>query len=65
MRTCPFCGAVVDPDSRDIHYNPILEEWVLTHFCDPAVPSVTVSVCIYGKNKQEVIDRWNGSVPNE
>lgn len=65
MRKCPFCDAVIDPDSVDLHYNELLAEWILTHFCGREESDITVSVAIYGKTKQEVIDRWNGCVPHE
>lgn len=64
MRNCPFCNGAVKADDGllGVHYNPQLKKWLFDHFCDEEHPTEDVSITVYGKTKQEVIDKWNGGV---
>lgn len=60
LRRCPFCKAEVEDEYPYLHYNEILDKWVLDHWCDKNVSTDGVYITVYGKTEQEVIDKWNG-----
>lgn len=57
LRNCPFCNKDINDDLIGVHYSKGINKWVFSHYCDGA-NGVTIDV--YGKTEQEVIDNWNG-----
>lgn len=58
LKPCPYCGAEILHDSGTIT-NLGINGWVINHYCDPSIGELTVSISVYGKTKEEVINRWN------
>lgn len=70
MKPCPFCGAKIDKDDKifGVRYNEKLKRWLLDHTChyEPNKhPAIDVNIAVYGKTKEEVIERWNGRAENK
>lgn len=62
LKDCPFCNkAVVD----DVHYNELNERWIFSHYCKTIPNKLSVTIDIYGKSEQEVVDLWNGEHENQ
>lgn len=62
MKPCPFCGAHVDKDHfvYGVTYNSIMDLWVFDHICHyDDNHDLDVTMTVYGKTKEEVIERWN------
>lgn len=57
LRRCPFCKKEVKDTRPYLHFNEKLNKWVLNHYCN-GTEAVTIDV--YGKTEQEVIDKFNG-----
>lgn len=62
MRNCPFCKKEVNEDAPvyGVHYNKLIDKWLFLHVCSPDIGVVDINIDVYGKTKEEVIDRWNG-----
>ena len=61
LEPCPFCGKVVKhTDIDNIHRG----SWGLIHFCPVKGLDLGVCISVYGKNKAEVIERWNRRADN-
>lgn len=60
MRKCPFCGKEIDDGYPYLHFNMQMGKWIFDHWCDLVNPTSDCGITIYGKTKQEVIDKWNG-----
>lgn len=62
LRRCPFCKKEVEDTHPYLHYNASLHKWVLSHYCNK---TEAVTIDVYGKTEQEVIDKWNGIYEDE
>ena len=60
LKPCPFCGSVEEPFI--IEYGPRNDRrWNLDHYCPHDEDDrITMVINIYGKSRDEVIERWNG-----
>ena len=56
LKPCPFCG------NNDVHisnYNIEESKWGLDHYCPYENGRMSIVISVYGKSKQEVINKWN------
>lgn len=64
MKPCPFCSKPIDKDHSiyGVLYHDTLKLWIFNHTCnfDPNnEPQIDLTLTVYGKTKQEVVERWN------
>lgn len=60
LRNCPFCNKDVNDDFFGVHFNGLIKKWLFAHECEHPKTHFTVTICVYGLTKEEVIDNWNG-----
>ena len=56
-KKCPLCGAKVVFDDLFLSFNAKTGKWAFHHFCGDG--ELVSCISVYGKTKEEVIDRWN------
>ena len=59
MKRCPFCGAEVEEQFPYFYFHEGMEEWVFSHYCPHEGETLAVSISLWGKTREEVIERWN------
>ena len=62
LKPCPFCGKVEDEHSVHTRNDG---SWVFSHPCDRDDGELTIFISVYGKTKEELINRWNRRLDNE
>ena len=63
LKPCPFCGSTEKPSMMPFGGR---REWNLSHYCPKTEDGyLTTVINIYGKSRDEVIERWNGRSDNE
>lgn len=65
MRKCPFCGEEIKFESPYLDYSEKNDVWIFTHYCTMTDQTLDVVVSVYGKTKQEVIDKFDRGVRHE
>ena len=59
MRKCPFCGAEINIEYPNLDYLESRDIWIYNHYCEMTDEPLDVVLSIYGKTKQEVIDKFD------
>lgn len=62
FKPCPFCGKSVDECWILRHK---YGDWSFNHHCGKADEELTIFISVYGKTKEELIERWNSRADNE
>ena len=56
LKPCPYCGV---NDAFIHNYNIEDSRWCLDHYCGHDEDELSIVINIYGKSREEVIERWN------
>ena len=59
MKRCPCCGAKVVAKFPYLMYLDKGGLWTFSHHCDHEPDDLTVGISVWGKTKEEIIERWN------
>ena len=59
MKRCPFCGNEVNENYPYFYYHKGLKLWTFSHNCPHTGKDVPISINIFEKTREEVIERWN------
>lgn len=63
LKPCPFCGSKDEPFIMKFDNG---KEWNLSHYCGRDENSeITIVINVWGKSRDEVIERWNRRADNE
>lgn len=59
MKRCPYCGQEIREDYPTIDYIKDHDVWLVSHFCPHEGDDLSVCISVYGKTREEAIERWN------
>ena len=59
LKKCPYCGEEVSADFPTVSYIEAHDLWLVSHYCGHEVDTLSVCISVYGKTKEEAIERWN------
>lgn len=63
LKPCPFCGVTEEPFVMPCGRR---RTWNLSHYCLKTMDGyITTVINIYGKSRDEVIERWNRRANHE
>lgn len=60
---CPFCGEEIIADDINLMWIDCIGKWYFSHYCcNDEEGNHTVSICVTGKTREEVIERCRASL---
>lgn len=59
MKRCPFCGKEIREGFPTVSYIEAHDVWLVSHYCDHENDDLGVCISVYGKTREEAIERWN------